>query len=379
MKRGWCPGVHEPMPSGDGLLIRVKPFGGRLDARKLRVIGDVAAECGNGIVELTSRGNLQLRGLSDENVEFASTALIAAGLADADAARERRRNVIAVPPCDDSLVARIEAVLVEIADLAPKFCVAVGDADADIVVRDGFVLAGDERVACSEHDVPDVVERIARAAGGRRITSKSRSGDIGHQLEFSHDDGVSHRVSALFSSSPCSTRRPPAPPPASRGDRDGRVKPSHDEVKWGNNLLHLPFGQTTAVALRQLAALMGTVETRTTPWRAFHIATAIDAAKLNALGFITDSTDPRRSIAACPGAPACGSATVASRADASFLASLGIENIHVSGCAKGCAHHRAATTLIGSEGRYNLVRYGLAGDMPEVFGLTIAEAAAVLA
>ena len=64
MKRGWCPTVHEPMPSGDGLLIRVKPLGGRLSAAMLRTLAGIAASCGNGAIELTGRGNIQLRGLT---------------------------------------------------------------------------------------------------------------------------------------------------------------------------------------------------------------------------------------------------------------------------------------------------------------------------
>ena len=44
--------------------------------------------------------------------------------------------------------------------------------------------------------------------------------------------------------------------------------------------------------------------------------------------------------------------------------------VHVSGCAKGCAHPGpAALTLVGAEGRYDLVMDGRAGDMPVATGL----------
>jgi precorrin-3B synthase len=128
MKRGWCPGVHAPMPSGDGLLLRVKPFGGRLTADMLRTLAVVAAGCGNGAVELTGRGNIQLRGLTEVTAPLAAAALVDAGLADPDPVREARRNVIAVPPCDDALVAAIEKLLSGFPGLAPKVCVAVGAA-----------------------------------------------------------------------------------------------------------------------------------------------------------------------------------------------------------------------------------------------------------
>jgi precorrin-3B synthase len=49
--------------------------------------------------------------------------------------------------------------------------------------------------------------------------------------------------------------------------------------------------------------------------------------------------------------------------------------LHVSGCGKGCAHPKsAAVTLVGREGRYDLVRGGAAGDAPLRENLTLADA-----
>jgi precorrin-3B synthase len=53
--------------------------------------------------------------------------------------------------------------------------------------------------------------------------------------------------------------------------------------------------------------------------------------------------------------------------------------LHVSGCAKGCAHAQAAAvTLVGREGRYDLVLDGRAGDRPILAGLDAKELEAVL-
>jgi precorrin-3B synthase len=132
-----------------------------------------------------------------------------------------------------------------------------------------------------------------------------------------------------------------------------------------HHLLHLPFGQTTAATLSHLADLAP--EVRTTPWRAF-------LSPVLASGFDPAPT----AIAACPGAPACASATVLARTDAARLAALGFRNIHVSGCAKGCAHPHLTTTLVGRDGRYDLVRHGRAGDPADRQGLTLEQAIAAL-
>ena len=62
--KGWCPTLLSPMQSGDGWLARVKPSAGVLSAAAARLIADAARRHGNGHIDLTSRANLQIRGLS---------------------------------------------------------------------------------------------------------------------------------------------------------------------------------------------------------------------------------------------------------------------------------------------------------------------------
>ena len=326
MIRGWCPTVHAPMMSGDGLLVRVKPFGGRLSNTALHALSDAVAAHGNGVVELTSRGNLQIRGVT--NPPAFARAMVAAGLADADPTREARRNVIAIPPCDDALVAEAEAVMAETAGLAPKRFVVV---DCGIWL-DGVPLPN--------------------------IAALQRALDAEKAVMAGLDPG---------------THAPPTP----QADREGQPgdhpgvgapwipgsSPGMTVAATGH-LLHLPFGQTDAATLARLAGL--TPELRTTPWRAFLSPVAVP-------GFAEPGA-----IVACSGAPACASASVPARADAARLQAMGFASVHVSGCAKGCAHARPARTLVGRDGRYDLVRHGRASDPPDLAGLTLDQAAAAL-
>ena len=66
--KGWCPGALRPMLSGDGLIVRIRPFCGAFSLEQARGLADLARRLGNGHIDLTRRANLQLRGLSDERM-----------------------------------------------------------------------------------------------------------------------------------------------------------------------------------------------------------------------------------------------------------------------------------------------------------------------
>ena len=52
------------MESGDGYIVRIKPTFGRVTRAQLEKIAHLADQFGNGIIELTNRANLQLRGVT---------------------------------------------------------------------------------------------------------------------------------------------------------------------------------------------------------------------------------------------------------------------------------------------------------------------------
>ncbi len=95
--KGWCPGALRPMLSGDGLVVRLRPYGGRLDAKQAAGIADLAARYGNGLIDLTSRANLQIRGVSECGHPELLDALAQLGLLDPDPETESRRNILVTP------------------------------------------------------------------------------------------------------------------------------------------------------------------------------------------------------------------------------------------------------------------------------------------
>ena len=95
--KGYCPGALRPMMSGDGLVVRVRPYNGRLRRAQADGIATLAAAHGNGLIDLSSRGNIQLRGVRSDSLATLINGLRAMSLVDADADIESRRNILVTP------------------------------------------------------------------------------------------------------------------------------------------------------------------------------------------------------------------------------------------------------------------------------------------
>ncbi|MCW2782722.1 MAG: ferredoxin-nitrite reductase [Marmoricola sp.] len=58
-----CPGVARPWVAADGALVRLRLVGGQISLAALGKLADVSSRYGDGDIHLTTRANLQLRGL----------------------------------------------------------------------------------------------------------------------------------------------------------------------------------------------------------------------------------------------------------------------------------------------------------------------------
>ena len=317
MIRGWCPSLYEPMESGDGLLARVKPPLGKLSAAQAHLLADAAAHFGSGIIELTNRANLQIRGLRDP-AGFAAH-IAAHGLASPDPAAERRRNVISSPlaGCDPDVasttaalaeaVARMLADDTSLAALPGKFGIIVdgggvlpvSSAPGDIRLQ----LRGDEMRVSLDGDpaactVTDGVAAIRRLiAAFLALGPAKRMRDLPAARVFA----AAGLVPDCICLGQPHRKRPVGPLPGAFG-------------------IGVAFGQMDAAALNVLADCAerhGDGTLRLTPWRGVVLPGLRDAPDLPE-GLITDPDDPVLSISACAGAPACPRASVATRRDAAL-------------------------------------------------------------
>ena len=134
-------------------------------------------------------------------------------------------------------------------------------------------------------------------------------------------------------------------------------------------MVGVAFGQMPHHTLGHLAACAQVL--RMTPWRML-LAEGMHEMPRGA-DLVTDADDPALRVIACSGAPRCGEAYADTRALASTLARHipADARLHVSGCAKGCAHSGSADiTLVATRDGFDLIRHGTARDVPVMRGLT---------
>jgi precorrin-3B synthase len=397
-RRGACPGLSAPMPTGDGLLARLMPTG----TMPLAAFAELCAAArthGNGVIEVTARGSIQIRGLTPASAPRFATAIAALRIA-ADDGIPVTTNPLAGLDAEEifdtrMLAADLRRSIAETslsASLTPKVSVAIDGGGA----LNLDALTADVRL-CAEATGSGVLVRVSVAGSAASAT------ELG-TVEPAHGVAATMRVLRIIARSGADARARDvlatagATPfrdalsdllliptgPGSRGDR-----PTEDAIgmHWLRDRslacgIGLAFGHADARALENLmeaAGKAGAASVRPAPGRALLIIgltpqTGLSfAAAAGQLGFIVRADDPRRRVIACAGAPICASAYGAARAMAPLIVATAAPfissglTIHVSGCAKGCAHPgKAALTAFGTAAGYALVVNGSAGDRTEM-------------
>ena len=310
-----CPGVLRPHLAADGAMVRVRIPGGQTNGAALGRLGALATAYGSGLLQLTSRGSLQVRGLADPVPDEFVAGIAAAGFLPS-AAHDRVRNIVASPLTGlhggradlRLMVPALDEALRSAADLSGlsgRFLFALDDGHGDVITLPfdvayqalspdhGVILSGDQQRPVNRAEAVPALIGAARAEPVMR---------------------------------PEPVEGPASVPLGAVGEHASVV---------------VPLGFLTPEQLAALRSASGDGPVVVTPWRGLVIPYA--AARLPVLvtaGLVADHTSPWTMITACVGAPYCGRARmetlVAARELARRPTSTPLQRTHLSGCERRC-------------------------------------------
>ncbi|GLY05593.1 precorrin-3B synthase [Actinoplanes sp. NBRC 101535] len=358
-----CPGALRLHPAADGLVARVRLVGGMLTGGRLRALRVLAQELGDGCLELTSRANLQIRGLQAEGAEILAARLRDAGLLPS-LTHDPVRNIAAPPlagPGLRALVARLDdAILADpgLPRLPGKFLFAIGV--VPIASDVAAVPAGDRfAIRFAGHDTglrvaaDRVVSTMVAAAHAFLAEREAQRGDgpaVWRLREL--DDGPARVTGRLgLVTEPVAVAAPvPAVEP---GGLLGVLEQPDGGYAAG---ALVPLGRLTPVPMEVLEAADQLV---VTPWRGVIVADLSRSAaaawteRLIAAGLATAADSRWVGVTACAGLPGCARSRADVRADAA-TASRFVDGlpVHWVGCERGCGspmgrHVRVEATTDG--------------------------------
>jgi precorrin-3B synthase len=356
-----CPGALQVHPAADGAMARIRLPGGMITAAQLAALADVSARWGSGTLELTARGNVQVRGISE--VTAAGDAIAAAGLLPS-ATHERVRNIVASPLSGRvgggvdvrGWVGQLDAALCaepRLAELGGRFWFSLDDGRGDV-----SGLGADAGV----HSFDD---GCALLLAGRDTGVRLEAGDIAGALvdvalRFLEVRGNAWRVSELDDLRdlvPEADVHGAAFPPVGKAPV-GWIPQTDGRVTLG---AAVPLGVLPARVAEYLAAIEAPLVI--TPWRSVLVCDLSEEVAdvalrvLAPLGLVFDENSPWLTVSACTGSPGCAHSAADVRADAADALDEGSgTHRHFVGCERACGSPPIGEVLLATGDGYRPLR-----------------------
>lgn len=361
--RGYCPKLSKPMQTGDGFLSRVPIFKAITPDELLNII-DLANEFGNGIIDVSAKGNLQIRGLLEENLKTFETKI-----------RELNLPLQEIIPCIITPLSGIESEIIncqevleainqEVFDIAsqiaPKVSVIIDggsfplDAcDCDIrfkavtIENEAFFALhiGDglnNNTLCgiiTKEEVPNALRLILEKLIEKGARARARELDIKEIKKHFKQANIEVNKQKIILG----------------------IKPIDDAKSY--LLASVKHGQITTNNFKKLineAKKLGISKIMPSIGRNLLFIGAMEnieqlAKIIENFGLFQDNKSPYLQIISCPGTPFCKSSKLETRKIAEEIilrspkALEGNKIIHISGCPKGCAYPKASNIAIAAQ------------------------------
>jgi precorrin-3B synthase len=390
-----CPGLLRIVPALDGGICRIKLPGGVLRSAQARAIAEAARHYASGVLELTNRSNLQVRGVLPGQESALIDALLGADLGPRVASADDVRNLLLSPAAGLDPQARMD-----VRPLASQLLDLLQDTPALHALSPKFALQldGGEALAMREHPhdlwlaAEDEQHLLLGLAGCPIDTPLAR-------VEATHTVTLVRELLLLFlelaTPEQSRMRQLLAQIPASellqrlQARLDFPLQPAPANWQTAATISRSPAGiypqaqsglcmvaasaqlgrlhAEQLLTLADLSERLGDGELRLTPWQGVLLGNVPESASrellaaLGDLGLLIHADEPLLGLVACTGSAACARGLADSKHHALHLAELLRESgarpqVHLSACPRSCASARVQpyTLLASTPDHYQL-------------------------
>ncbi len=351
-----CPGALSVHQAADGALARIRLPGGMITAAQLEALAEASLQFAAGTVELTGRGNVQLRGITD-TAAVAET-VTKAGLLPSPS-HETVRNIVSSPqsgrvggladvrPWVTGLDRAIQGSP-ELAALPGRFLFSLDDGTGDVsglaadagvqVLPDGVALLLAGRDTGIRLDRGEAIPELVRIAV--RFTEIR-----GKAWRIRELDDPGALVEGFRRDVPTLTVTPRPQPPV------GWLEQDDGKVALG---AAVPLGVLTARQAQFVAAIDAPIVI--TPWRSLLVCDLDDGVAdtslrvLAPLGLVFDEMSRWLDVSACVGSQGCERSLADVRSEAAKVAATGsgTGRVHYAGCERACGKPPAGRVLVAT-------------------------------
>lgn len=397
--RRWaCPGLFRMPMSGDGGICRIKLELGKINADQLRALAQLVNDYGDGQLEVTTRGNVQIRGVAEPDAHILSQKLIAAGFGPRVKNGDDVRNVMVNPTAGIDKFA-----LSDITPFAEELSLHVQQHYQKLSPKFSFLIDGGESCAVLDHqsdiwlslcdDGNNFVFGLA-SCPVTQLSSGTALGKVAYDQAHTLVYALLNLLLTKQKLAPNIQRMKHLVKIVNKDEIIDWLKSCAIHVQSADNFVRqtiethylgihetnqkdrfylgvkAPFARLSPIKLFLLAQTLDqyneNAELRFTPWQSiiFPNCSHEDAQFIKAVlarqDFIVSDHDTRAKILCCAGAPKCAKAKSNTLTDAASLAasleSCSIDKVHLTGCSKSCAATKAqSTTLVAkAQGIYDL-------------------------
>ena len=341
-RKGFCPTLKTPICASDGLLVRIRPYMDVIESDNLIFLCNLSEKYGSGIMELTNRGSLQIRGIKEVYYQYFVKEILRKEITKK--VFKNNLNLVINPfwklGDKNFKIYNILAKL-KVSNLPAKFGLTI-DLGKHSYLRD---IYSDIRIENSDNN--KILVRADGSSRGKIVKFEDVESFVLEIIKWflNFKKKNTCRMSELL----LEKKLPEEWCQNKPSDNCYKISPGN--IKLGQ-ILGIKLGRFSANNLKNLLIKCSTPRVRFTPYKMIILEKVSNITDYN---FIMTKNDPLLNLSACSGKNFCVNSTLDTFDLAYKIKDYTNLNVHVAGCEKKCGTTKKTQIILsGSKNSINV-------------------------